>query len=342
MSEVRNARPIKEAFFVQVKTPDGSLVFFDETKSLGRPMPYNRPEATCALRVTPHLVIFSVLKHTKRSRAQAAEQRLELPRGPLDRSQRRSPGLLEGLQPGEVAVEMDDQVFKLTAELSDNGSLTLDAPADQDEHIFTLPPGRVRILIAMRLSEEERPIVVAFQGHVGKPEDQETLTRVVAIALQLLTGMAAFSLVTNIKMVQIPAAPSRYLAQRPVIRPSERARKSIKVHLWDENNRLESGTEGVEVEVELDLESANPVSGRFMFHLRVDDEHKEIFKKYYNSMNDAALNAVNAYLDADEAKELIYSITLGELTDGDKERLRDAVNTVRDVNLNPLQWQWVG
>lgn len=336
MSETKKDRIIKEAFFVQVKTPDNALVYFDETKRLGRKSAYQRPEATCALRVSERGLVFSVLKHTKKSRGQAAEQTLELPLGPLGRGQRILNDAAE-LEAGKALVEVAGEKYVLALEVDDNGMVSIDA--DGQEDLFTLPGGRVRISAMWSPGAGKRPVVVLYQGHVGKPGSEETVSRAVAIVLQLLTVLPAFSLFTGISSVRIPASTARFVATRPTVKDTDRPRKQVVAHLWEEGAQAAlTPTEGVAINVELDLEQANPVSSQFNFHFDVPEEFQEAFKPMRETFHDAVLTAVKGYLDADEINELVLSLVLGELSDGDLERLREAVNQIPNVNLTTKQW----
>jgi hypothetical protein len=46
------AQIVREAYFVQVPAPDGTVAFHDVTSQLGSPMPFTKPKATCAMQVS--------------------------------------------------------------------------------------------------------------------------------------------------------------------------------------------------------------------------------------------------------------------------------------------------
>lgn len=334
---MKKDRVIKEAFFVQVKTPDNALEYFDETSRLGRKSAYQRPEGTCALRVSENGIVFSVLKHTKKSRAQAAEQNLELPLGPLARGQRLLASADE-LEDGQVLVDIEGVQYLLRWAVDSSGVLTLDA--GDAEELFTLPPGRMRLSAVWRPVKGKRPVVVLYQGHVGKPGGEETASRALSIVCQLLTVLAPFSLFTGITSVRVPQSSARYIATRPQVKESDRPRKTIVAHLWppDGNAGALTPPEGIEVSIELDLDQANPVSRQFLFHFDVPEQYREVFEPMRAPLNDAVLSAVKQYLDTDEITELVISLVLGELSDGDLERLRNAVALVPNLNLTADRW----
>lgn len=98
-------RPTREAFFVRVRTEDDIFEFFNASDHIGRPMPFQKPNATCAMRVTDNLVAFSLLHLTKSNVASLVERPIAIPHGPLTRLERRS-ALYNELKTDEVVVEV--------------------------------------------------------------------------------------------------------------------------------------------------------------------------------------------------------------------------------------------
>lgn len=333
----RGTRPIKEAFFVQVVTSDDNLVFFDETSNLGRKMPYGKPEATVAMRASSSTVSFCLFKYTNRTRTTALEQRLELPRKALDRTDRRAETMGKDLPENTIAVEYEDKVYFLNIKLDENGVATLESREGEDDEPFDLPKGRVSLTMVMHSPRGSKIISTGYQGYMGKPGVKENITRVAAMTLNLLSGLSAFRLVSGIEVATVPSSPARYLAVRPTMKASDRVHISVPVRLWsgDENPQPVGATI---LDVELDLETANPISGRLLFHVKVPPEAAEAFAPYQTLVTDAALSLVTAHLGPDEVSELVYSIALGELGGGDIERLREAVATITGLELSPRQW----
>lgn len=332
----RGSRPLKEAIFVQVKTADDNLIFFDETAKLGRKMPYDRPEATCAMRATAGAVVFSLLKFSNKTRASAVESRLELPRGPLDRTERRADSLGADLPADMIAVEVDDTVHMLKIDRDENGVVTLETP-EGDDATYELPRQRVRATIVMRSPRSSKLVAAGFQGHVGKPGATETIPRIAAIALNHFAGLPVFRLVAGVEAVNVPASPARYQAARPVLKDSDRVRQTIPVRLWTQD--LQPVAAGY-VEIELDLETANPLTGRLLSHLRPAAEpagFAEAFEGYRNVAAETALTLMTRHLGPNEIADLVMSIALGELGAGDIERLREALATIPGLDLNPRE-----
>lgn len=340
----RGSRPLKEAIFVQVKTADDNFIFFDETAKLGRKMPYDRPESTCAMRATADAVVFSLLKYSNKTRAAAVESRLELPRGPLDRTERRAESLGADLPADMIAVEVDDAVHHLKITRDENGVASLET-AEGDDATFELPRQRVRATVVLRSPRSPKVVAVAFQGHVGKPGATETVPRVAAIALNHFAGLPVFRMVSGIETVNVPASPARYQAARPVLKDSDRVRQTVPVRLWTADVQAVAAGH---VEVEVDLETASPTSGRLLLHLRPVaspegwaasglEDFTTAFEQYRKVAAETVLNAMTRHLGPDEIADLVFSIALGELGAGDIERLREALGTVTGLDVSPKE-----
>ena len=85
MAGSRVVRPTKEAFYVRVEASDGIIAFYNATEHVGKTMPFSKPRATCAMRVSPDAVSFSLLHLTNKNAAVIAAKPVTLPRGPLSR-----------------------------------------------------------------------------------------------------------------------------------------------------------------------------------------------------------------------------------------------------------------
>lgn len=86
----RGNRATREAFFVLVDDGEGNMAFFNATDYIGKPMPFTKPQATCAMRAGNDVVGFSLLRLTKGNTATITEKPITIPRGPLARLERRS------------------------------------------------------------------------------------------------------------------------------------------------------------------------------------------------------------------------------------------------------------
>lgn len=336
---VRNGnRPRKEAFFVQVKNADEKPIFFDATDHLGKPMPYSEPLATAALRVLDDAVVFSVLRLTKKARTRivpgdgSAPEPLRLPHSPLSRLERRLATVRDRLTPEVVIVEIEDEEHVLTLTRDENKVATLATPVDAEEGSLTLPKSALRVSAYM-LSPRGKAVAVGFIGHIGRPETPETVVRAASLALSYLSNLQVFKLVAGIDIVNVPAPAARPVVHRVVRKPSDEVTVKVPVRLWSTASGAPAQVAAGFVDVKVDLDTANPVSGRLLFHFTPDAALAEAFEAYRGQMDRAVTHEMTKYLGADEMEGLVYSIALGELSEGDLERLRNAAATVTGLDL---------
>jgi hypothetical protein len=333
----RGARPHKEAFFVQVKSADDKLVFFDETARLGKPMPYERPEATCALRVTDKVVAFTLLKMSNRARLAAAGTKLEIPRGPLAKLERRVASQAEPVTADRLLAEIGDTTYTLGLARDENGVITLSMLDGADDISFELPKPGLQLGLYLSSPKNGRTVAANFIGHVGKPGATETVVRVAAMALNHLSSLPVFRMAAGVETVSVPSAPSRYQVARPARKAADSAAFSVPVRMWnDDATPVMLGASTVKVAI--DLDTANPVSGRLLFHFTPAADIAEGFESYRQMMEHAVSSTMTAVLGADDIADLVFSIALGELTDGDLGRLRDAAAAVTGLDLSPRQF----
>ena len=331
------SRPRKEAFFVQVKNADDKPIFFDATEHLGKQMPYSKPLATCALRVNDGLVAFSLLKLTQRSRTNLIESRLEIPRGPLAKLERRVAALTEPLPADGLLVEMDGVTHAFTIARDENGVARLERAGEGEDLQFELPKAAVQMTLLLVSPRNGATVAVGFIGHLNKPGTPETLARAASYALNFLTTLPTFRMVSGIETVTLPAAPSRYVAPRPARKPSEEIVFPVPVRLWSDDAAPQQIAQGY-VHVKIDLDTANPVNGRLLFHFAPDQALAEQFDAYRGTMESGVSAAMSAHLGPDEVSDLVFDIALGELGEGGLGRLREAAATVTGLDLSPRQF----
>lgn len=336
-TQTQASRPLKEAFFVQTTTPDEQSTFIDETSNLGRKMPYTKPDAVCGMRVTTAVVSFHMTRFTNRSREIALANRLELRRGALERIERRAAGHLAALTSNNLIVELEEDTYTVLISRDENGVASLDMPDSGEDPIVTLSKRGTRVTVYLKAARGEKVLGYSFQGHLGRPDSQESLLRVVSRALNMISGLAYFRMVAGIETVTVPPSPTRYLAVRPTLKASDRARKTVGLRLWS-GDAAPVLLHQFEVDIEADLVQANPVSGRILFHITPPAGQEEAFAPYRDLVADAALTMVTRELSPSEVADLVYSIALGELGAGDVERLQNAVATLPGFDVNPAQW----
>ena len=336
------ARATKEAYFVRVQVPDGAAAFFNATSSLGKPMPFEKPLATCAMQVKEDSVAFSLLHLTKKSAPIIAAAPVALPRGPLAKLTRRAVAY-EELPAGELVVEMNEATYKLSMSRDDNGVVSLEQqPSEGNEDgsdvTFELPRQAVQLSLFMRSPVVNRILAVGFIGHLGKPGDGvETVARASAKVLHSLSQLPEFRILAGVETVVLPPAPSRWSSRPPVRKPDERAVGDIPVWLFSEADGVAppalicSG----HVVVEVDIDNANPSSGRLLCVYSPSEEIAEAFPHYRTTFDYRIAEKLRQLLGDDEIASITYDIVLGTVGTGTIERLREALAAIPGQDFTP-------
>ena len=331
------SKALKESFFVQVEGQDKTTPHFvDVTRDLGKVMPFTKPLATVGMRVTDDAVMFSAMKLQTKSRGKVTAAAMSLPAGPLARLERKKDRLPTPPVAGEILVELDEEWHTILIKTAENGVATLEGKPDEADVVFELPVRPLSLTIAMN-GPKGRVLLISWSGFQNKPGAPETLVRAVAYTLNHMCGLAAFSLLTGIQKVQVPAPPGRFTAARPARKAADEINFPVPVRLWTEEVPARQVAAGA-VKVHIDLDVANPATGRFMFNLVPSKELEDEFSRYSQVMQNALQNTIGGFLGPDEVTDILCDITLGEVGAGTMERLRDAAGMVTGYDLNPKQF----
>lgn len=330
-----SGKPRKEALFVRVPAPDNTAEFHDATIYIGKPMPFTNPKATCGMRVTNDAVLFSLLHLTKRAATGLAAKPLDLPRGPLARLERGVEALAD-LDTTTLAVDFNGQQYRYPISRDANGVLEIDEIAD--DLMFELPKSAMQVTLAMRSPITNRVLVVGFIGHVGKPGVTEPLRRVVSMILFSISQLAQFRLLGEIETVIVPA-PIR-AGFRPAIRKAvDRAQVYMPVWLYSDTTPPSPVAAG-NVAIEIDLDTANHVTGRLLYQFTPDEAVAPYFEPYRSIIDQTVSAAVRAHLGDEEVKAITVDIVLGEVSTGTLERLREALETLAEgLDFTPRLFQ---
>lgn len=319
----KSGKPRKEALFIRVPAPDNTAEFHDVTTFIGKPMPFANPKATCGMRVTDEAVVFSLLHLTKRAASGLISKPLDLPRGPLARLERAA-GSLSELDIATLAVDFDGKQYMFPIERDANGVLEInDIPEDLT---IELPRSAMQITLAMRSPITNRILILGFIGHVGKPGNSETLRRVSAMVMFSISQLAQFRLLAEIETVIVPA-PIR-AGYRPAVRKGEdKAQFLLPVWLFNDSNPPEPIASG-QVGIEVDLDTANHVTGRLLFQFHPDQALAPFFDAHRYIIEQTVSTHVRNFLGDEEVKAITVDIVLGEVSPGTLERLRQAMQTM--------------
>lgn len=329
----RGGRPRREAYFVQVAGTDNTPHFINVSHQLGRKPEFTKPLATAALRVTDTAVLFSVLKLYKRTRATLLDRPLALPPGPLARLERKFATLDTPPEPGTIVVDHGEGMSVYTATLNDAGVASLDA-VDEDP-VLVLPGTPVQLTMFLP-GVKNRTLVVGWMGYIGKPGTPETLTRIVAQAVNHSAGLPEFRLLSGIASVKVPAPPGRFTIATPTIAAKDQIHFDVPVRLWTEEpvTPVAAGT----VEVRIDLENGDPLTGQLLLHPEPAGTLADAFDPYKSTFLRAVLNTLTNNLGADEVTDIVCEIAVAELSADSILRLKNASKTVPGFDLNPRQY----
>lgn len=333
---MKTKRPRKEAIFVQVPSPDGAVEFHDVTAHLGRVMPFKTPKATCGMRVSDAVVSFSLLHLTKRTATSVCEKELVIPRGPLTRIERRALELAAELADDEVIIEADAGTQKCRMTRDANGVAELE-PIGEDVH-FELPREAVKLSVYTRNPALGRIVAVGFIGHPGRPGSQETLRRIASMALFSLTQLSHFRVITGMVTVFVPAAAKTLVVATR--KPEDKVQMQVPIWLFNEANPPQPLTNG-HVLVEVDLDLANPSTGKLLYHFTPSAEIADVFEIYRNILEATVTEVLRTKLDDSEINNIAIEIVLGEVDGRTAGRLRDALIGLADgLDLTPHQRQF--
>ncbi len=396
MAGSRVVRPTKEKFYVRVEAGDGGVAFFDATDHVGKTMPFAKPRATCAMRVSPEAVSFSLLHLTNKNAQNIASKPVVIPRGPLARLERRavsyapleptrlivelssrpagaaneeeSTGGLDDLfgdapatglgdlfeetaaETGSGAVEGEDtekpkkkpmrpaviEQFELVLRRDENGVAHVEAK--DDDHSFELPRGAVHVslYLASPIKSVNRVLSIGFIGHVGKPETMETVTRVASMVLNSLSHLPDFRILSGIETCVVPANPNRGERKAAQRQASERVQFPVRVYLFDDQTQpLTNGLVGVEI----DLENANPTTGKLLLNLTAEKSLEELFDRYRPVIERAVMDQLFAALGEEGLSNIVYDVVLGSVTASVVDDLKKIGKSFPAFDLTPSQFR---
>jgi hypothetical protein len=335
VSKNPSGKPRKEAYFVQIENADKTPMFVNVSAQLGKPLGFKKPLATTMMRVRDDAVLFSTLKVHKRVLPQLVSGPLAMQPGPLRRLERRMDTIEGELDETRLIVELDDKKHELSISRDENGVATVEmAGADAEEVVFELPKPALQLTLYLRSPRTKRLMIVGWQGYQNKPGSPETVSRAAALALNHLSGLTEFQVLSGIATVRVPPSPSRYQIVAPTRSASDKVEFVVPTRLWTVDAApLLAGT----VKVNVDLDNANPATSQLLFHTKPSKELEGAeFDATYRPVLERALSAAFvSYLGDEELTDLVCDIALGDINEGALGRLRDAAATVTGFDLNP-------
>ena len=329
-------RRTKEAFWVRVAQPDGTNRFFPATEYIGKPMPFSAPKETCAMRVYPEVVCFSLLHLTKRAAKDLREKPITVPHAPLSRLARRSAevpapvGVVVVEHRSEVDGEMVDRSVVMQLDVNDAKVATLSSEDPLAEEAFELAGRGERISLFLTSPAVGRRVALGYIGHLGRPGAPDTLARCAAKILNAAAGLPEFAMLTGIEAADVPAAPGGVVAVRPTATTTS---VEVPVRLFSADTPPVGVGEGV-MRVELDLEHANNSSQQLLFHLEVDEGLAEHFD-VYRTVAERWVGQRLGELLGEEMQMIVWEVILGEVTEETIIRIHEGLAQIGAVDFTP-------
>lgn len=328
-------KPRREAFFVLIA--DGEEpTFVDVSEHIGKSVPFKKPVATCAMRVSPDVIAFSLLRLTKRSAKQVADGDLAVPRSVLARLERRAPRLdlaanyllVEILLPPETQTEDDEDAlvndpdtdqdtnrpevdtvtWGFDVERDNVGLVDLEANGHTNTS-FALPKGAVKASLYLKSPTAERMLAVSFIGHLpGKPGQAESPSRVAALMLNSLTQLAEFRFLSGVEGVRVPPRPNTAWSAKK--EQEFKASVVMPVALFASTDDTAPLARG-EVTVTADLESARD---RLLWHITPSSDIAELFEATYRPIvTQYVSQRTETGLGPDGSRRAVLDIMLNEV-----------------------------
>lgn len=339
---------LKELLFLHMSM-DEDVVFYDVTGSFGQPSPFRKKVyGIVGVRISDEVIAFHSRGITKKVASRVLADPLNVPRRSLSRLENRAVELTtemrgpEGsekrrLTPNTLVANINgeerDFIFRV-----ENGVLTVE-PKNDDAPFEIVPrPMQVSLYFRSPNPKVDRMIAVHYSGFLNRRVgDMENGTRAVSLVINSLLGLKEFSALTGIVDVHTPRAPEA-APVAPKRSKKDRVQFPITVNFWDEYKKTTLGSK--EVMFEVDLDHANQVTGNLLYHIVPDAELEPVMGIYKDVLMKAVTGAVEAYLSRDEQADLVTDIILGVLEETGKDRIRDSVEGLPDIDVTPALWEW--
>lgn len=351
--ERRRYTPSKEAMFVRVDGPDGTTVFVDVTSKIGESNPYANLRGTCAMVVNEKTVAFSYLHvgNALRKKWKADDRPLELPRAPIARLVRRAHQFCENL-PGDVLVvehkpasagkdaPASEYRFRLDRDENQVANLTMLPSAhnpEADEVAVELSMAAEKFDMYLVSPQRGLRLALTFFGSMGRAGTKETLTRMVAKALNAVLGLTEFRALAGLSIVDVPPAPRVANLKSATQVNVGKAEVLLPVSLYTEeaDGSAQPLVDG-EVLVSVDLKHTSTDAQRLLFNYTPSDALAPHWAAYRDTCDAHILGQVRHQL-GDLMSSICYDIILGQVEAATVEALKGILVNLPGVILTPTR-----
>lgn len=340
MARTRNTSPVKvrkENLFMRVVV-DEQPTFLDVTSHVGKPSPYtSKVRTTVGSRVSDDVVSFSVLQVTKASSKRILADALKIPRGTLSAIEAKAVELSkdEEFTADDIVASWEGEQYRFKYEVDDAGIVTLEPQFEDDA--FEIPARALRFDFYLRSPKAERVLAVSFSGYLDrKPGEAETRTRAVMKALNNLSHLANFRILSGITATDMPPVPAG-APVAPARKADDHVIFTIPIQLWDEAASEIQGSG--DIKVEIDLDHANASTGQLLYHITCEDEALDAMLPVYKPiLLDTIATIMRDLLPESEQRDLTYDIVLGQVGHGEIQRLKEITSKFPGLDLTPKQY----
>ena len=232
--------------------------------------------------------------------------------------------------PREEEIKVD--VYKLQIRRDENGVATIEDP---NETVIELPKSAVRVSVYLKSPSVPRTLAVGFIGHLGKPGNMESISRMAGLVLNSLSHLTEFRILSQIETVALGASPTRPVQTR-VRAKEERAQFEVKGYFFSADSQPVAHG-GVVVEV--DLEHANPTSGRLLCTYTPDKALEGVFEQYRGIFDSGVQQALRGILGEELIEQLTFDIVLGSVDGPGVDSVREAGEQIGGIDCTPTQFR---
>lgn len=223
--------------------------------------------------------------------------------------------------------------YRLAIAVDESGVARITEPGDDDTEI-ELPRTAMNVAVYLP-GPRGRTLAIGWIGYFGKSGKPETLTRIAGMVINSITGLTEFRVLSGIEHVNLGAAPA---GARPARGPKPVGNPAfpVKLHLFDAANTAVA--EG-NVVVTVDLENANPATGRLLTRYEPDAALAEHFDAYRTVLDTAVAAAFQRELGDDAVADIVYDVVLGSVSESTADMLTEIGAGIGALDCNPAQYR---
>lgn len=320
--------------------------FVNATAYIGQPLPYRKPVVLVHTWTQDGVIAYSSAMPTTKGRKELFEKVVDLPYGALMRLTRRANELktqIPGV--GIMAVELEktqDATMFFRMEKDENDVLDLVA-VDKDgnpaeEVTIPLSPSSVRLSFYFRSPvKPDYVLAVSHTGHHGPPGKEESVTRVVARAINAIRALPEFAFLARITKTNIPAMPGRSTSMGTMMKPSFTLETALYSDEASGNEVVATG----KLKVSLDMASVH-LDETIMIRLEPDAALEPVFDAYRAMVHTGILEALHSQLGEAFLRQFAVDVILGTPTEEQAAEIIATGSALKSLHASPEGYNFSG